>query len=349
MLKKDENNWLAEHQKHCVNFTINNDFIQNNLFEIEKVIDQIKAKPKKNRIDIEKELLNSIVKSLNDKILSEKNIGLMCSGGEDSIYLLIILVKYLFKKPKLFCYETKNNQSDVRRLKKIATLYDLELNLFNSSNLGRKEAFEKFVASQRRVPNDLAQPVHNALYFEAVENHGCKIVVDGQFCDTVLLSNPQNHFLLWFEKYPLLLKTIVEILNLYPFKKSSKIGSRLLYLRQLYRSDENIDIIFDFINLKYVDPDFRSFTMKLVKEFGIQFVFSAYFFHFLLKARERDKYLICPLVFSPFDNFEYAEKVHFNINQVLGLIVRKKPIRSICIKYFPKLFRYQNTLPFELE
>ena len=259
------------------------------------------------------------------------------------------LVRGLGKRPKLFCYETKNNSSDVKRLKKIANILNLELYLFGSDNLDISAAYKIFIETQKRPPNDLAQPVHNALYFEAVKNHGCDVVIDGQFCDTVRLSNPQNHFLLWIEKHPSLIRLAIEFLINLPLAKTSKFSSRLSYLKDLSEASTSIERIFKLINLKNPDDDVISLTRGLVDKFGTQLTFSICFFYCLLAVRERDKYLLCPDLFSPFDDFSLAILSSRNIRQVLGSFVRKKPIRSVCKKYFPSLFILQNTLPFELE
>ena len=217
--------------------------------------------------------------------------------------------------------------------------------MFDTSNLDRQSAYKKFIASQGRPPNDLAQPVHNALYFEALDKHDCDIVVDGQFCDTVLLSDPQNHFLLWTEKYPTCVKFIAQLLRSLPLKKNSKLSSRLLQVENLLWPTP-IEKILKLIKVKNEDEEATRLIERLVGKFGIQLAFSICF---LLSIRERDKYLLCPDLCSPFDDFNFAVISSLNLEQVLGFFVRKKPIRNICKKSFPSLFRFQNTLPFELE
>lgn len=344
-----KDNWITDHQKHCVSLTLDVDTVKKNIAcateEVNKFI-KLEGKALDELDDI---IFKIIVSKLAARLSTGKTIGLLCSGGEDSIYLLIALVKGLGIYPKLFCYETKNNSKDVKRLKKIASLWNLELYLFNSENLDRLKAYEAFIKSEKRPPNDLAQPAHNALYFQAINNHGCDIVVDGQFCDTVLLSNPQNHFLLWVKKYPALIKLALGILNYLPFKKSGKVSTRLSHLNSLIDASTLLDMMFELINLSQSDDEVQAFASQLMEKFGIQLTFAIYFFYCLLQVRERDKYILCPDLFSPFDDFSLAVISSSNIDQVLGLFVRKKPIRNICKKHFPGLFRLQNTLPFELE
>ena len=342
-------NWLSDHKNHCLNFRLKNDFVKTQILKINEKIDELIKNIKNEKVNLDIEISKIISKKIKFRITNFSNIGLLCSGGEDSIYLLIILVKKLKIKPKLLCYQTKNNFSDVQRIRKISVILNLELFLYNKHNLDRRYAYEKFVASQKRQPNDIAQPVHNALYFEAINKHNCDIVLDGQFCDTVMLSNPQNHFLYWMKKYPNMLRTIIKFLNFLPLNKDTKIKSRLIKLKSLMDNNNPAMHILKLNNLEEPDNDLISLTEKLIKKFGVQLTFSIYFFYCLLFVRERDKYLLCPNLFSPFDDFKFAILSTKNFEQVINNYTRKKPIRNLCKKTFPTLFQFQNTLPFELE
>lgn len=348
-MKYSQDSWVADHQQHCLALELDVELAKKRIADASIAVERLLASVSKEPSNLDEYILEDIIRKLDIRLVNGNKIGLLCSGGEDSIYLLIALTRGLKKIPKLFCYETKNNSSDVKRLKKIANILNLELYLFNADNLNRSSAYKIFVESQKRPPNDLAQPVHNALYFEAVENHDCDIVIDGQFCDTVLLSNPQNHFLLWMEKHPIFMRLALNFLNYLPLSKSSKLSSRLNYLQDLSDTSNSIERIYKLINLKNPDEEVIKLTEELLNKFGTQLTFSICFFYCLLAVRERDKYLLCPNLFSPFDDFSFAIICSRNIDQVLGSLVRKKPIRNVCKQYFPGLFRLQNTLPFELE
>lgn len=341
--------WLNDHQKHCQSLKLKNDFVKRNIAKASLEARKLFLSHNKNQADIDCFIHKEVLRRIEQTLLNSKRLGLLCSGGEDSIYLLTILVKNLEIKPKLFCYQTKNNISDIKRLKKIANIFNLKLFLYDKSNLNRYGAYKKFLECQKRKPNDIAQPVHNALYIQAVEKHHCDIVIDGQFCDTVLLSNPQNHFLFWAGKYPKFLKYSIRLLSFLPYHKDSKINSRLKYLNDLLSTFNPTEHIFKLINLQNPDKELIETTEALIKEFGIQLTFSMFFFYCLLTKRERDKYLLCPKMLSPFDDFKLAILANANLEQVLGFFIRKKPIRNLCKKYFPKFFRFQNSLPFELE
>lgn len=343
------NNWLTKHKEHCLNLRLTNDFVKNKVIKASRAVQFLFKSANTKIYNIDLEIHKIIKKKLKARLFNMSKISLLCSGGEDSIYLLMILVKDLKIKPKLLCYVTKNNFSDVQRLKYISNDLGLELYLFDKSNLDRHNAYIKFCKTQKRPPNDIAQPVHNALYFKAIETHGSDIVIDGQFCDTVLLSNPQNHFLYWMENNPFIFKIFIKLANYLPLNKKSKIKSRLEHLNNLLKSSNSIDYIFKFINYENFDNDIIVYTKKLIDQYGNQLTFSLYFFYCLLEIRERDKYLLCPNLFSPFDDFNLAIMTNNNINQVLGNFIKKRPIRNLCKKYYPKLFRFQNTLPFELE
>ena len=341
--------WLTKHQHHCLNFKLENNFVKSEVEDAIKNVEKLLQEDYKNIESMEKRIQHKVLNKLKLRLRKSNNVGLLCSGGEDSIYLLMILVRDLGLKPKLLCYQTKNNSSDVNRLKSISENLDLELSLYDKSNLDRYAAYKKFIEIQKRQPNDIAQPVHNALYFKAIEDHGCDVVIDGQFCDTVLLSNPQNHFLLWMEGYPKLLKSAINFLNYLPLNKEKKLKTRLLHLQDLIGSSSSVEHIFKLINLQDPDKELILSTKDAIEKFGTQLTFSMYFFYCLLVKRERDKYLLCPDLFSPFDDFSFAIETSINLPQVLGFFVRKKPIRNLCKKSFPKLFRFQNTLPFEIE
>ena len=341
--------WLENHKLHCLQLNLNYEYVKNNIAKAEIEVERFHISEKERVNDLHNSILENIVSRLNLKLSGKNNVGLLCSGGEDSIYLLIALVINLKKRPKLFCYQSKNNASDVKRLKKIANKFKLELNLYNNSTLDLRSSYEKFIEEQGRAPNDLAQPVHNALYFEAVEKYNCDIVVDGQFCDTVLLSNPQNHVLLWLEKYPILIKLVGKILKFLPLNKNKKLYSRIRKVNDLIDCNSMAERILKFINVEYPDQKIVELVEALVKRYGNQLAFSICFYYCLLEKRERDKYLQCPDLFSPFDDFYFAIISNENLGKVLGLFERKKPIRRICREKFPQLFRFQNTLPFELE
>lgn len=340
--------WLKEHSEHCNNLSVSNAFFKDNLENIKNLVGKITS-DNIDKVDMKNYLFDDLLLKIKNQIEGKKNIGLMCSGGEDSVYLLIILVKYLNKKPILFCYESKNNKKDVLRLKKISDLYDLELNISSIENLDIEDSYRAFIKSNSRPPNDIAQPVHNALYHEAVNNFECDVVIDGQFCDTVLLSNPQNHFLVWYEKHNFLIKNLVRAANLIPFKENKKIRQRIIFLNDLVKAPNSVAIILKLVNINQADDFIYDFTRNLQKEIGTQLTFTVYFFSLLLTLRERDKYLLCPKLYSPFDDFKYAIYSDNNLEQIIDLFTRKKPIRLICKQHFPKLFKYQNTLPFELE
>lgn len=348
MNKPNSYKWIKNHNNHCLNLNIESDYIERNIYKVEKFFQDMHENQFMKK-DMHNFILNSISKKIKTATHNKKNIGLLCSGGEDSIYLLIVLVEYLNINPKLFCYETKNNFTDVERLKLIAQHYKLELNLFDSKSLDRENAYNLFSSHADRPPNDIAQPVHNALYFQAVDNFNCDLVIDGQMCDTVLLSNPQNHFLFWFEKYSFTIKNFIKLLSILPLSKNSKIGYRILLLNELCNKSDDIEIIFSLINVKKPSENLINQTKDFVKKYGIQLVFTIYFYLFLLEIRERDKYLLCPKVFSPFDDIDFIMLTNQNLDQILGPLIRKKPIRRLCKKHFPNLFKFQNTLPFELE
>jgi hypothetical protein len=344
----DNRSWIKEHREHCNNLRVSRNYFKENLDNVENLANKITSSNIR-KIDMRSYLLKDLLLKIKNKIKDKNNVGLLCSGGEDSIFLLILFIKYLNIKPKLFCYESKNNKKDVLRLKKISKLHEVELNIFDITNLDIEGSYKLFLEKQLRPPNDIAQPVHNALYQEAVNKFNCDIVIDGQFCDTVLLSNPQNHFLLWYERYNFLLKNIIRIANLIPLKESKKIRQRIIFLNELINSSDTSAIILRLVNITKSDDFINDFTRNLQRKIGTQLTFSVYFFSLLLSLRERDKYLLCPKLYSPFDDFEYAAYSNHNLNQMIDLFTRKKPIRFLCKKHFPKMFRFQNTLPFELE
>lgn len=341
--------WLIQHKKHCLGLTLKKDFVKKKVIYAKKILDKLYNESNKKRSDIDLDIKNIIKEKLKKRLLSLKEISLLCSGGEDSIYLLMILVNELNIKPKLICYKTKNNFSDVRRLKFISNNLNLDLYIYDKTNLDRYTAYNEFCISQGRPPNDIAQPVHNALYVKAKEILKSDIVIDGQFCDTVLLSNPQNHFLLWIEKMPFIFKSLIKLSNYLTLDKNKIFESRLKKLNNLLDYPNSVERIFKLINLENFDDQLIKHTENLIKQYGVQLTFSLYFFFCLIEIRERDKYLLCPDLFSPFDDFKIAILANANIDQVLSLFIRKKPIRNLCKKNFSKLFRVQNTLPFELE
>jgi len=348
MTLSDED-WIIKHKKHCLGLTLDKDFVKKKVINVKKTLDKLYHESNKKKSDIDFNIKNIIIEKLKKRLLNSKEISLLCSGGEDSIYLLMILVKELNIKPKLICYKTKNNLSDVRRLEFISNNLNLDLYLYDKTNLDRYTSYDKFCISQGRPPNDIAQPVHNALYVIAKEIHKSDIVIDGQFCDTVLLSNPQNLFLLWIEKVPFIFKSLIKLSNYLPLDKNKIFKSRLKKLTNLLDYPNSVERIFKLINLENFDDELIKYTENLIKQYGVQLTFTIYFFFCLIELRERDKYLLCPDLFSPFDDFKFAILANANIDQVLSLFIRKKPIRNLCRKYFSKLFRFQNTLPFEIE
>ena len=341
--------WVDEHYLHCHALTLERDFIEQQLPLVESRLAGVAAVDASTGLDMSKQISAVVCESLKKNLHSYNRTGLLCSGGEDSVYLLITLINKLSIKPVLFCYETKNNKNDVRRLRAIAEKETLELHIFDSNTLDSASAYHHFVLNQNRAPNDIAQPVHNALYTEAIENFDCDKVVDGQFCDTVLMSNPQNHFLLWIRSAPWFFSFALKLLGSLPLPNGNKTSSRIAYLNSLSSLTSEEDQIFSLLNIKHPWSELRSWTKHFISRYGLQLTFTSLFFFCLLEKRERDKYLECPRLVSPFDNFDLALKTNSNLSQVLGLLVRKKPIRTLCKTAYPGFFRIQSTLPFEME
>ena len=191
-LKLQEQSWINAHRDHCAEFSQSALGIRKRVESSLAQVESLYASESRYDTDLSKNILDRVAENLIDKIDIVAAVGLLCSGGEDSVFLLIVLVRILGVRPKLFCYQTKNNLSDVSMLRKIADKCRLELFIYDSISLDRESSYNAFLKLENRQPNDLAQPVHNALYFQAKNVHKCDFVVDGQFCDTVLLSNPQN-------------------------------------------------------------------------------------------------------------------------------------------------------------
>ena len=87
-MKSGDNSWLADHQQHCLALHLDVDSVQKSLItastEVETLLESVPDEPR----ELHDFIFEDIVSKLEARLVERNNVGLLCSGGEDSIYLL---------------------------------------------------------------------------------------------------------------------------------------------------------------------------------------------------------------------------------------------------------------------
>ena len=269
----------------------------------------------------------------------------LLSGGEDSSYLLHQAVAVLGKgQVSAIMAKTTGSSRDHKRAFKLCRYLDVQLTTLTPDRTEITEMAEKYRRKFGELSADPAQPIHNVLIEYITDRSPEAVILDGQFADTVLHSNPHNSLLLLLEKYPDQVKFGRTILSKINWVINNR---RLKTVQRLLETTDKTGFIMRAARV--VESDLaRHKIERLIDSYGAQTVLSAMYYWGLTAVRERQKYkLIDANYLLPFDNealFWYGSK---NQQDLISILVRKKVIHNFLMCYYPRLFLIQNTRPFE--
>ncbi len=313
-------------------------FTESRLDSVTKLLNRSKIKV--NAItDIDKFILSQIQSQLNKKKYTKINV--LCGGGVDSNYLLILLAKnYQSIEIEAVCGLTKSNSADLKSTKSICNKYNLSYKEYSISKPELEQSLSDFYEVNNRLPNDVAAPIINALIKKAKSVDEEVLIIDGQYADTVLFANPQNTFFRLTEKISLIefntqssyFKNKIHKLNYYLKLTLSNKESKIRSLCRLNNS-----------------PEINKYLLKSLKQFNAELVLQAVFFKILIEYREKDKYLLSDNVFSPF----YSDELLLHSYQVntsfFSLCNKKKHLRKFVKANCPEAYKYMKSRTFESE
>ena len=227
---------------------------------------------------------------------------------------------------------------------KLCSYLDVKLTTLTPKRSEILEMAEKYRNRFGELSADPAQPLHNLLVKYIIDRSPDAVILDGQFADTVLHSNPHNSLLLLLEKYPSQVRLGRTILS---FTDSIINNRRLKTIQRLLKTTDETGFIMRAARVVESDSA-RCKIDELIASYGAQTVLSALYYWGLTAARERQKYkLIDANYVLPFDSealFWYGSQ---NQRNLLSVFVRKRVIHNYLMRYYPKLFLVQNTRPFE--
>lgn len=276
-------------------------------------------------------------------------VAVMLSGGEDSSFLLDV-IRRSRPKVKLYAFSaaTVGNGADIARARVLCNRLDVPLRIVKPQK-GELSAVEAaFCNKFGRHSRDPAQAVHNYLSGVITAEVGDALVLDGQFCDTVLHSNPHNTLLLAYKRMGSA-KLAVPLANrlLLVRKAGGRSGKRLLTALELLGEKSSEEFILRACGIAATSESL-ALARQLVLTFNEQTALTALFFWVTTRHRERDKYLL-PLAeyVLPFDSQELFWLASYSFGLMTNMFIRKRPIHSYLVGKHPDLFNRQRTLPFE--
>lgn len=314
------------------------EFTESRLDSVNKLLDM--SKNKVNIIaDIDKFILSEIQSQLNKKKYTKINV--LCGGGVDSNYLLILLAKN-FQSIEIgaVCGLTKSNYIDLKSTRAICDKYNLNYKEHSISKSELEQSLIDFYEVNKRLPNDVAAPIINVLIKKAKSVDEDVLIVDGQYADTVLFANPQNTFFRLTEKISLIefntqssyFKNKIHKLNFYLKLMLSNKESKIRSLCRLNNS-----------------PEINKYLLKSLKQFNAELVLQAVFFKILIEYREKDKYLLSDNVFSPFYSDELLLHSYKVNTSLFSLYNKKKHLREFVKTNCPEAYKYMKSRTFESE
>lgn len=274
------------------------------------------------------------------------SVSLLLSGGEDSAFMLCTLRNLL---PNLqihaFSAATKGNVSDIKRASFLCTQFECEHYIVTPDINSLENEIQRFLDLNGRLPQDPAQPLHSLLLKHSIELFPNNAVLDGQFCDTVLHSNPHNVLLAYYLKTLRVPAVFGRASNLLP--ALNRTMRRIRTSIHLFSSPTLAHFVLRSIRADE-GPSSLSVTDDLIKSYGPQATLSALFFWTLIAERERDKYLSPRAsMLLPFDSEKLFWLCAYSVENILIPPIRKAPIHYYLRDLMPEIFSRQATLPFE--
>ncbi|MDA9986290.1 hypothetical protein N9E26_00990, partial [bacterium] len=177
-----------------------------------------------------------------------------------------------------------------------------------------------------RLPRDIAQPLHNLLISKIRSDNPSAVIIDGQYADTLMFANPQNMFFNWWKLTAnnVVLRWFVKATGMTNIVALNKGQTKLRDLFATICADK-VSLIAWLCRL---DPTLsvKESLNKLLNRYPSEVVMQVVFYKVLLDFREKDKYILCPEVVSPFHDIKLMIHSWSAPKLYNSLLMRKKPI-----------------------
>ncbi|PKG65440.1 MULTISPECIES: hypothetical protein [Pseudoalteromonas] len=291
--------------------------------------------------------LNNIDEFILSKIKSRfqqgkySKISVLCGGGVDSNYLLLLIAKYFpLVELEAVCGLTKSNSEDLKSTKIICKKYNVKYVEVTISKSELEKSLSEFFTKKNRLPNDVAAPIINVLINKAKSDSDNVLVIDGQYADTTLFANPQNTFF-----------RLSKWLGLFNFRSKNKLDTNAFlkfsyYLKLLFSRTENK--IFELCRLEYSEK-IMLYISEQLRNYDRELVMQAIFFKVLIEFREKDKYLLSEDVYSPFYSDDLFLASYDQNTSVFDLRDKKKYLRNFVRINCPEAVKHMKSRTFESE
>jgi len=285
-------------------------------------------------------------KHIHDKLvdmIGQKPITIFAGGGLDSNYLLLRCISIFgHEKITVQCALTKSNREEVGNLKKLCIKEGVNINIYSPSENDIEYQVDRFQSKFSRLPNDVAQPLLNHLARESIDQDKSAIMLDGQYADTFMFSNPQN--LYWRAT------NLLSCVNsLWAAKKIIKSNSKLWrffafsFFKPAYKIAFLCNIEIEREAISYIESLCSHYKGVLDNEL----IFQVFFSVVTLEYRESDKYLLYPDIVSPFKSNDLFFDACRNRVKYRGLWEKKIPLRRYINDHYPSYKGASRSRSFE--
>lgn len=251
-------------------------------------------------------------------------IGLLAGAGTDSTFILAILIDCGFRNVHCVSLRQNSNSSALTKLDEVCSRKGIKHSIFDRDEINHEYCYDLFCRQYNRYPNDIAQPVHNALVMKLHEK-GIYTVLDGQYADTLLGVNPQNKLIKICVKYQKLkiLPRIISVcsqlmLGMSPI--ASKLSGKYQNALEVVAFNETSCMLLELLRWERQRSS-ELIVEKWIRDIGFENAFNKLFLDVTLTWREADKYRLVD-VLSPFETFE-IKKLILRLKEKDRLIIKK--------------------------
>ena len=285
-------------------------------------------------------------KYIGDKLVDtvgQKPITIFAGGGLDSNYLLLRCIS-IFGSNRITvqCALTKSNSEEVCNLNELCIKENVNINIYSPTEKDIEYQISRFQSKFSRLPNDVAQPLLNHLARESIKQDISSIMLDGQYADTFMFSNPQN--LYWRAT-----KLLSFVDSIWAAKNIVKNNSKLWrffafsFFKPAYKIAFLCNIAIERESILYIESICNHYKGVLDNEL----IFQTFFSGVTLAYRESDKYLLHADIISPFKSDDLFLDACRNRGKYRGVWEKKIPLRRYINDYYPSYKAHSKTRSFE--
>jgi hypothetical protein len=172
-------------------------------------------------------------------------------------------------------------------------------------------------------------------------------ILDGQFCDTVLHSNPHNTLLMAYKWLGPAKLAAPVFRRLFSGESGGRRTRRSATALKLVGAKCVAEFILRACQISVNDRN-MAVARQLLSNYRSQTALTAVFFWVTTRYREREKYFLPENNYIiPFDSEELFWLASYSFERMVSWRIRKRPIHTYLAGKHPDLFRRQRTFPFE--